>query len=155
MSWETEQTDISSRFEAQAPVPEERRAWDFFNLPHGSYGGPFEPPSVDPSNPYDAIWQRLSLKPVHRSARPFHLGANAVRYREGLIFVQTFGPKLCAGQDILQTAQEAGEIYHRSHFGIIHCFDMDPLEWVSPPRSSWHQVNAVIPYYVFDPELSA
>ncbi len=150
MSWVTEQTLISSRYDNNAPVPSARRAWDFFNLPHGAYGGPFEPPAVDPDSPDDSIWQRLTIEPVPRSARPFHLGADAIKYREGLIFIQTFGPKLSAGLTILQTAQAAGEIYHRAQFGIIRCRDMDTPKWVSPPRAAWHQINVVIPYLVLD-----
>ena len=154
MSWLLEQQQIAARFESLAPVPEERRDWSAFNLPHGDYGLPFKKPSVDPSDPESSIWQRLSLRPIPGSARPFHLGLEALRYREGMIFLQTFGAKLTAGEAILQAAQEAGEIYHREQFGIINCRDMDTPEWVDTKQSPWRQVNCHIMYYVFDPEGS-
>lgn len=150
MTWAAEQNAITARWDAACPITSTRRAYDAFNAPA------FTPPAIDTANPANAVWTRLAIVTLPRTARPFGIGSAAHRYHEGLIYQQIFYPRGFGEAFIDATIEAAVLVFHRQSLGspiLVRCRDTEPPARV-PPESDdapFLQVNVTTPYYVIDP----
>lgn len=152
MSMESATTAILQRYDDNSPVVAANRSWDFFGAPHGADAGEFEPPTIDPSNPVAAIWQRLKILMVPRSGSPFGIGETAKTIRRGLIVIDTLFVRFTSPQAGLAKAETAGLLFHRSHISNVHCDDMTGPDFVEFERwPNFKPIQVKIPFHVFDP----
>lgn len=146
MSWTNEQLAIAQTFAAETSITSARIAWDDF-------GGKFTPPTVDPtSSPAAVVWVRPSVRGVAGTSRPWGLGATSPRYREGLVYVQHFGPAEYGEASLAPKVDETIGIFERRSIAVgttrVVCRDAEINRVGS--SGSWHQINVTVPYYVQD-----
>ncbi len=152
MSMESATTAILQRYDDNSPVVAANRSWDFFGAPHGADAGEFEPPTIDPSDPVTAIWQRLLIRMVPRSGRPHGIGESAKTQRLGLIVIQTFFPRFTSPQAGLAKLETAAKLFERAHISNVHCGDMNGPEFIELPKwPNFKPVEATIEFIVEDP----
>lgn len=150
MSLATRVQDITSRFAAQTELDEGRICWEFLGAPHGESGGAFVPPAIDPSNPEAAIWQRVTVRHVPNSSRPWGIN-NAPRYAEGVIAVDTFFPKYSSPKTALEYADAAATIFHRQQFGVVRCGDADGPDFLEVDLwPNFKIIHVLIPFYIYE-----
>lgn len=138
MSWSAQENAIAARFATQSTIA--TLDWSGYNLPMATLPAPTDA---------DPIWARLSVRAVRGTGRPIGMGPLAPTYRDGLIYVQHFGPAAIGEALISEAVDETVGIFHRVAFSGVYCHDVDPPERVGIDQSlGWHQVNVIVPYHI-------
>jgi hypothetical protein len=150
MTLSTRVSEITARYAQQTSIDESRISWDFVGAPHGDTGAAFKPPSIDPTDPEAAIWQRIIVRWTPRSARRWGIG-DAPVYADGVIAIDTFFPRYSSPATALTYAEEAKAIFDSQNFGSIRCRDGNGPDFTEIDRfPNFKLIQVVIPFYIYE-----